>query len=215
MRYSLHRRHYLDQQELLKLFSYDPISGILTRKVNSYSGRNNAKIQAKAGDVAGTVNKSTGYISLRVNSVITYAHLIVWVMHYGYTPEHDIDHINRYKTDNRLCNLREATRSCNVKNRPTLANNTSGITGVSFARLERKWKSYITVFGEKVRLGTFADKLQASSYRYCAELLLKWETCDTGSNLQQFLVDSNYWPIPEKDIADVYSIFRNKQIPIQ
>lgn len=210
----MHRRHYLDQQELLGLFNYDTSTGQLTRKVNSYSGRNNAKIQAKAGDVAGTVNKSTGYVVLRVNGRITAAHLVVWVMHYGYTPEHDIDHINRDKTDNRLCNLREATRSCNIKNRPILANNTSGINGVSYARLERKWKSYITVLGKKVPLGTFASKLQASSYRYCAELLLKWESCVGESKLQQFLMDNNYWPIPEKDIADVYSVFKNKQIAI-
>ena len=41
-----------------------------------------------------------------------------------------IDHINGIKTDNRLCNLREATRSQNQVNTPVVKNNTSGFKGV-------------------------------------------------------------------------------------
>lgn len=88
---------------LQEKFDYNPDTGVLLRKSN---------------------NKPAGYLTqrgwLRVKVYNTHyrVHRIAWKMFYGEDPPTglDIDHINRDKTDNRIVNLRVATRSENVKN---------------------------------------------------------------------------------------------------
>lgn len=202
------RSHYFTQAELASKFSYDPKTGIITRLVASYSGRGNSKIQARAGDIAGSVNASTGYVEFRINSVIVKAHLVAWILYYGYVPEHDIDHINRNKADNRIENLREITRSCNVRNRPALVNNTSGFPGVSFSVREQNWKSYITVNNERLTLGNYKNFISAVSARAYAEELLGWEECSKSSGIKEYLQTNSFWPVPEKSAVRVYQALR-------
>lgn len=45
------------------------------------------------------------------------AHRVVWFLHHGAWPFPEIDHINRDPSDNRIENLRCATRSDNMRNR--------------------------------------------------------------------------------------------------
>jgi hypothetical protein len=49
--------------------------------------------------------------------VIYYAHRLAWLWWFGEWPEGGLDHINRIRNDNRIDNLREATRSENQRNR--------------------------------------------------------------------------------------------------
>ena len=59
-----------------------------------------------------------GYIRIRINHVEYRAHRIIWTMFNGEIPEGLlIDHINGIKSDNRLENLRLATRQQNNANR--------------------------------------------------------------------------------------------------
>ena len=55
-----------------------------------------------------------------------------------------VDHINRNKIDNRLCNLRWVTSSENNKNYPTPITNTSGFKGVFFDRYcwRTQWRNF-------------------------------------------------------------------------
>lgn len=208
------RSHFFTQTDLASRFSYDPKTGLIVRLVNSYSGRGGSKIQARAGDIAGSVNASTGYVEFRIDSVIVKAHLVAWVLYHGYVPEHDIDHINKDKTDNRISNLREVTRSCNVRNRLTLENNTSGFSGVSFSIREQKWKTYVTVNNKRLDLGTYKELLEAVSARTYAEILLDWKECDRSVETKKALEGSDYWPIPEKHAVRVnQALLKARRMP--
>ena len=54
--------------------------------------------------------QTCGCLSRRVG-----VHRLVWMLHYGYNPGM-LDHINGIRTDNRICNLREATAKENAQN---------------------------------------------------------------------------------------------------
>lgn len=82
----------------------------------------------------------------------------------------DVDHINRVKTDNRLCNLRWSTESENQMNKSKQSNNTSGITGISFHKLKNKWQAFIMINRKKKHLGYFQNKEEAIQKRKAAEI---------------------------------------------
>lgn len=84
----------------------------------------------------------------------------------------ETDHINRDRTDNRRCNLREVTRQQNVMNRSLGSNNTSGVTGVCFCKKNNKWHSRIEINGKNIHLGYFKDIALATLARKDAEK--KW-----------------------------------------
>lgn len=69
-----------------------------------------------AGRVAGCLC-ATGYQSIRINRKPYQAHRLAWLHVYGEWPRNEIDHMNGNKADNRLSNLREATRFQNTANR--------------------------------------------------------------------------------------------------
>jgi len=76
----------------------------------------NTKI--KIGQKAGYL-KNDGYIQIRVNKKPYLAHRLIYLYHHGALPDYplELDHINRNRADNRLENLRIATKSENQLNR--------------------------------------------------------------------------------------------------
>lgn len=97
-------------ERLHELFNYDESTGNLTRKTKG-RGRN-----CQIGDVAGGVN-GQGYIYVRVDKQKLRAHRLIWLMCTGSWPKHEIDHINRDRSDNRICNLRDVPSFMNQNNR--------------------------------------------------------------------------------------------------
>jgi len=152
--------------EARRVLDYNPETGVLTWKVdrNSY---------IKAGSRAGAKN-SEGYIHLRVGGKSCKAHRIAWLLAHGSLPDCDIDHINGDRADNRLCNLRAATRAENGQNqkRAHSSNKTSGLLGVHWHAQSKKWRSVIAVNKEKKYLGLFdtAEEAHAAYLKAKAEL---------------------------------------------
>lgn len=140
-----------------ELFEYN--SGKLIWNVK----RNN---RIKKGMEAGYLHHH-GYIIVRVNDKLVPAHRIIYEMHNGQIPEGmEIDHINRIKTDNRIENLRLATRRQNSCN---LGTNTSGVPGVYWCKQQSKWRARIFVNGRNIHLGLFKDINDAAEARRKAE----------------------------------------------
>lgn len=87
-----------------------------------------------------------------------------WIVleYFGIKVSEQVDHANLDKLDNRLSNLRPATRQQNSINRLKLSNNTSGYKGVTWHNIAKKWLAQIRINGKTKCLGLFTDKSDAS-----------------------------------------------------
>lgn len=97
---------------------------------------------------------------------------VVW-MHRIITNASDrdiVDHINWNRQDNRKSNLRIATKSQNNINIKKRSNNTSGYTGVSRIKRTGKYRSSISIGGNKYYLGDYDTLEEAVNARHIAEL---------------------------------------------
>ena len=81
-----------------------------------------------------------------------------------------VDHINGDGLDNRMHNLREATFSQNSMNSKKSRRNTSGTTGVYWAKDRCKWWALIVVNNRRISLGYFIAKEEAIKVRKAAEV---------------------------------------------
>jgi len=97
-----------------------------------------------------------------IDGTYYYAHRLAWLYVYGRWPHPEVDHKNGDFTDNRLRNLREATRLQNSwnKRRPH-ANNKTGLLGVSWKARNKKWCAQIKAFGKVTHIGLFNDPVSA------------------------------------------------------
>ncbi len=118
---------------------------------------------------AGTIDPTNGYKKVSLSGVYYYCHRIAMAMFHGRWPEHEVDHINGVRSDNRIVNLRFATRRENAKNTRTPITNTSGHAGVTLSK-SGTWCARIYHENKAITLGTFADKDQAISARKMAEV---------------------------------------------
>lgn len=99
---------------------------------------------------------SSGYKRVRIEGKQYLVHRLIFLMHYGYMPG-IVDHINRNKLDNRIENLRAASRNENARNRKLHTNNTSGVKGVSWRKDVSKWVANISYENKQYHLGYFED----------------------------------------------------------
>lgn len=145
----------LTQAELKSKLNYDPETGLFTWLVANSS-------QIKVSDIAGCKH-ANGYILIGVNAKRYLAHRLAWLYMIGETPKNDIDHINGVRDDNRIVNLRAATRSENMQNlrKATVRNKSSGLLGATWSKASKKWQSQIKFNGKAIHLGYFNDKYAA------------------------------------------------------
>lgn len=108
---------------------------------------------------------SNGYRKLSVDGREYLVHRVAWLIVTGEWPECEIDHINGDPSDNRLDNLREATRAENCQNL-AWSGNAAGAPGVSFCKANGLWHAQITIRMKNEHLGYFASKdAAAEAYR--------------------------------------------------
>ena len=115
----------LTQEQVKELFDYDPETGDLVWRVKRGT-------HGVAGKIAGGLDHHHGYFRIRIDGKLYRTHRIIWLYVYGAWPVNDIDHVNGLRHDNRICNLREATRAENMQNqRNPRVDNKSSYLGVS------------------------------------------------------------------------------------
>lgn len=157
----------LTQEILNELLRYDPETGKLYWKVRDIKWFNLSskhtpkhvcdKWNAKHANQEALIVEKDGYRTGTILKKRVRAHRIIWCMVFGYYPKYDIDHIDRDRSNNKLLNLREATRSQNNQNMDRRIDNTSGHKGVSWCKITQKWYAYINYNKKREILGHFTS----------------------------------------------------------
>lgn len=138
----------LTPQRLRELFDYRQDTGELIRKVAISKS-------SKVGEVVGFFGHND-YRYASVDNRTYPLHRLVWKWH-GFDDVEILDHINCNPMDNRIENLRPATKAQNMQNRGIAKNNTSGAKGVSWHKRKCKFQVRVGVNGKRIRIGYFDD----------------------------------------------------------
>ena len=163
----------VDQSLVRELLHYEPETGVFTWKRRDRKHFSNDQSWKTwntrfAGTIAGA--DILGYREIQIFYCRARSHNLAWLYMHGRWPIEELDHINRNRSDNRICNLREASRMTNCRNMPRLRNNKSGVTGVMWLKREKKWRAYISSERNKsISLGEFSDFFEAVCRRKSAE----------------------------------------------
>lgn len=139
-----------------ELLRYDPETG-------RFTWRSGPKIGSEAGSRGGR------YAQIMIGKKNYLAHRLAWLYVHGYVPPQEVDHVNGNPRDNRIENLRLASKSQNAQNQRRSAKNSSGHKGVSWSRHKQRWRAAIKVGSRSIHLGYFRDPARAAeAYRHAA-----------------------------------------------
>src|SRR6266498_767328 len=129
---------YGSVQKLLEFLDYNPEMGEFRWKLRPSK-------RTSVGAVAGYKN-GQGYWQIEFRGKTYQAHRLAWLFTYEKWPRKEIDHINGIRDDNRIDNLREASKSQNQHNRKQWGKPTTSIfKGVTFHKASGKWAAHIQV----------------------------------------------------------------------
>ena len=139
----------IDQETVRKLFHYDAESGMLLWR--NGNGRNvKPWQQAKAPN-------GHGYYTVKIDGTSYSVHRLIWLYVHGNFPDKYIDHKNRIRNDNRLCNLRDVNTTDNAQNISLPSHNKSGYIGVSWIKSHNCWTVYVKVNKKNKWLGYYKN----------------------------------------------------------
>lgn len=131
---------------LKSIVFYDEASGLFYRKLKDATLKNKP---------SGTVSRN-GYIVLNILQKTYYAHRLAWLYCHNVFPQQHIDHINNVRTDNRIANLRDVSRSINNRNiKVAKKNNKTKFLGVSYSGKKLPFRSRIYINGKQKEIGLF------------------------------------------------------------
>jgi hypothetical protein len=144
--------------EIRGALDLDPATGILTWKNPSVHN------PYLLGRVFGNI-RPDGYLGGRVFGKAYLVHRLVWLHFYGEWPAGELDHIDLDKTNNRISNLREATRSDNIHNTNARKHNKLGVKGIYERQYAsgKRYRASIHENGKRRDLGAFLTLLEAKA----------------------------------------------------
>ncbi len=152
----------ITHSELLSLLRYEPETG-------RFFWRKKCGARALPGNEAGCLNMN-GYTKIKIRRVEYQRSRLAWLYVHGEWPPLFIDHINRNRSDDRIINLRIATRTQNNCNTKIRSDNTTGTKGV--VRHNGKFMARINFQGKSIYLGIHktidaaADAVRDASIKY-------------------------------------------------
>jgi len=148
----------MDQKALREILAYDAGTGVFTWLA---PGTNRVKVGAVAGSLmpAGYIRVSVTIGGKRKRYM---AHVLAWLYVHGEMPSKFLDHKDCDRSNNRIGNLREATRSQNAMN--TKRAGAIGLKGVSVDKHMKRRKRFRASIkdGDRLRtIGHFATPQEA------------------------------------------------------
>lgn len=140
----------METEQLLRktcdIFYYD--EGVLKYRGGPYQPKDKE---------AGWIRPDTGYHCVSIDRKQYKTHRLIFLMFNGYLPSL-VDHIDRDKLNNRIENLREATKQENAVNSERWDKG-----GVSFRSDRGKWRAYFRKDYKQIFLGYYNSKEEAQA----------------------------------------------------
>lgn len=137
----------LTAERLREVLHYDPETG-------AFTWREKIADKVVVGQRAGSAY-GNGYRGIRLFGVKVSEQRLAHLYMTGTLPGGEVDHRNRIRSDNRWDNLRPATHEQNHQNRGAKSSNPTGLAGVSWHKLRRRWRASIGINGKQTHLGLF------------------------------------------------------------
>jgi hypothetical protein len=143
----------LTQEYVKSLFDYK--DGALYWKIRASS-------HVYPGQIAGSLNKKSNRVSIGINRKDYLAARIIFLWHFGYLPE-CVDHRDIDSSNDRIENLRPASRRQNNKNKKSAKNSYSKYLGVSWHKKLNKWRASINLGNKTTKhIGVFINENDAA-----------------------------------------------------
>jgi hypothetical protein len=120
----------------------------------------NWKNRCNPGDLVGYIH-SKGYRVATLKGKHIQLHRLAWIFIHGEIATETIDHINGVRHDNRICNLRLATRTQNAQNASARKKHGNRIKNVSWDSESGKWRVRVVKDGKRYHGGRFEDPNEA------------------------------------------------------
>ncbi len=144
-----------------EIFDYDPSGFLIWRE-----RRKGRVVGQRAGCVL-----NNGYVQITAEYEKYLAHRLIWFWHTGDWPP-ALDHIDRDRANNRIENLRVATKTQNAGNRCKQRNkdgNSSKWRGVYWCNSTNRWIARLQAAGRNPHIGAFVDEADAATaYNFAA-----------------------------------------------